>query len=597
MAGGTWSKLSLKERPGTYINWQTTEQNIIGIAERGTVIMPLLGHNYGPAKEFITIENSSPDAQYAKLGYSVYEPPLLLVKEALKSAKTIILYIPAQGERAHADVAVDLPEPEEDEYNDLLLAKVKTTLGKKPDMTGCNLSYDRRGRTYTVTLTGELSAVKNTGIIDTLTALVGGGYALSIGGTALTDVASVNETALYTKAVVMKPGDSDISDTIKVSKDGQEQDYTIVISYPSTAPEAQQGLQDATVMQGNISATAMYGGERGNDLSFDCVANEDGGYDVTVYLDNSAVEEFEGLNTVGDLIAAGSSWITFKGSAEAELSDFSAISLTGGTSGTTNTIDITSFLDASEAIHWNTMAFPLDSKENSSLMTAVVSKIKYLREDVGKYRKAVLANYAPDYEGIINVSNGYVLSDGTVVDATMATAWVAGADAGADCITSNTYKPVEDAADIYGLLSHTEAVAAIKAGKFFFSFNESNEVVVEYDINSLVSFARQRKAKSWRKNRVLRVMDSFGESVQLNFPPNRFDNDDDGWNAMEGIGKTILKLYGLKSEGGVGAIRGIDYDKDFLVDREESHGDEVFVNVGIQPVDSAEKFYFTVTTR
>lgn len=164
-------------------------------------------------------------------------------------------------------------------------------------------------------------------------------------------------------------------------------------------------------------------------------------------------------------------------------------------------------------------------------------------------------------------------------------------------LASNTYKPVEAATDIYGLLSHTEAVAAIKAGKFFFSFNEINEVVVEYDINSLVSFARQRKAKSWRKSRVLRVMDSFGESVQLNFPPNRFDNDDDGWNAMEGIGKTILKLYGLKSEGGVGAIRSIDDDKDFLVDREGSHGDEVFVNVGIQPVDSAEKFYFTVTTR
>lgn len=483
MAGGTWSKLSLKERPGTYINWQTTEQTIIGIAERGTVIMPLLGHNYGPAKEFITIENSSPDAQYAKLGYSVYEAPLLLVKEALKSAKTIILYIPAQGEQAAGSA------------------------------------------TFTV------------------------------------------------------PADETLPETEGGGEQGTEQ----------------QAAGEPT--QVTITAKAMYGGERGNDLSFDCVANEDGGYDVTVYLDNSAVEEFEGLNTVGDLMAAGSSWIVFKGDEEAELSDFSAISLAGGTNGTLNTIDITRFLDASEAIHWNTMAFPLDSKENSSLLTAVVSKIKYLREDVGKYRKAVVANYAADYEGIINVSNGYVLSDGTVVDATMATAWVAGADAGADCITSNTYKPVEDATDIHGLLSHTEAVAAIKAGKFFFSFNETNEVVVEYDINSLVSFARQRKAKSWRKNRVLRVMDSFGESVQLNFPPNRFDNDDDGWNAMEGIGKTILKLYGLKSEGGVGAIRGIDYDKDFLVDREESHGDEVFVNVGIQPVDSAEKFYFTVTTR
>lgn len=597
MAGGTWSKLSLKERPGTYINWETKEQNIIGIAERGTVIMPLLGHNYGPAKEFITIENSSPDAQYAKLGYSVYEAPLLLVKEALKSAKTIILYIPTQGEQAHTDVTIALPEPEEDDFNDLILAKVKAKLGKKADMAGCNLTYDRRSHTFTVILTGELSAVKNTGIIETLTALVGDGYSLSIGGTALTDVASVQQTTIYTKAGVMKPGDSDISATIKVGKDEEEQEYTLVISYPTTAPEAQKGLQDVTATQTTISATAMYGGERGNDLSFDCVANEDGGYDVTIYLDNSPVEEFEGLNTVGELLTAVSSWIIFRGDETAELSDFSAISLIGGTNGQTNTVDITRFLDASEALHWNTMAFPLDSKENSSLMTAVVSKIKYLREDVGKYRKAVISNYAADYEGIINVCNGYVLSDGTVVDATMATAWVAGADAGADCITSNTYKPVEDAADIYGLLSHTEAVAAIKAGKFFFSFNESNEVVVEYDINSLVSFARQRKAKSWRKNRVLRVMDSFGESVQLNFPPNLFDNDDDGWNAMEGIGKSILKLFGLKSEGGVGAIRNIDYDKDFLVDREISHGDETYATVGIQPVDSAEKFYFTVTTR
>ena len=41
----------------------------------------------------------------------------------------------------------------------------------------------------------------------------------------------------------------------------------------------------------------------------------------------------------------------------------------------------------------------------------------------------------------------------------------------------------------------------------------------------------------------------------------------------------------------------VDFDKDFLVDRELSHGDETYFNVGIQPVDSAEKFYFTVTTR
>lgn len=474
MAGGTWSKLSGKERPGTYINFQTTEQNIVGIAERGTVLMPLLGHNYGPAGEFITLENSSPDAQYAKLGYSVYEAPLLLVKEMFKCGKTVILYIPAQGEQASGSVS---------------------------------------------------------------------------------------------------------------------------ISGASEKPA--EGVETASAGGILLTAKAMYGGERGNALSFDCVPNEEDetAYDVTVYLDNSVVEVFEELHTVGDLKAAGSAWLKFTGTDETVLEEFSAISLTGGTNGEAKTIDMTKFLDASEAIVWNTMAFPLDSKENSSLLTALVSKIKYLREDVGKYRKAVVANYTCDYEGIINVANGYVLSDGTVLDATKATAWVAGADAGADCVTSNTYKPVEDAADICGLLSHTEIVAAIKAGKFVFSFNESQEVCVEYDINSLTTYGNGKKAKSWRKNRVLRVLDSFGESCQLNFPPNRYDNDDDGWNIMEGIGATLLKLYGPKSEGGVGAIRNIDYDTDFKVDRENSHGDEVFFLVGIQPVDSAEKLFFTITTR
>ncbi len=456
MAGGTWSKLSGKERPGTYINFETTERNIVGIGERGTVLLPLINYCYGPAETFISINNSAPDEHYAELGYSVYEKPLLLVKEALKCAKTVIVYIPAQG--AHAAGTVETPA---------------------------------------------------------------------------------------------------------------------------------------------IAAKAMYGGSRGNALSFDCVANEEAGFDVNVYLDNELVETFEGLTTIGELIDAGSAWIKFSGDKNVALADFSAISLAGGEDGSTTTLSMTKFLDASEAQSWNTMAFPMEVEEggDKSLFTALVSKIKYLREDVGKYRQAVLSDYTCDYEGIINVCNGYILSDGTEINAAKATAWVAGATAGADCVTSNTYKVVEDAADILGLLSHSEIVAALKAGQFIFSFNEKTEVAVEYDINSLTSYNDGKKAQSWRKGRVLRVLDSFGESCQLNFPPNKYDNDEDGWNVMEGIGKTILKLFGPKSEGGVGAIRNVDYDNDFLVDRELSHGDEVYFNVGIQPVDSAEKLFFTITTR
>ncbi|MCD8266688.1 MAG: hypothetical protein LUC33_05980, partial [Prevotellaceae bacterium] len=123
--------------------------------------------------------------------------------------------------------------------------------------------------------------------------------------------------------------------------------------------------------------------------------------------------------------------------------------------------------------------------------------------------------------------------------------------------------------------------------------NENREVAVEYDINSLTTFdSASGKDETYRKNRVIRVLDSFQSDVQLNFPPNKFANSETGWDVMEGIGNSILKLY-----EDAGAITDVDYDADFLVDREESSGDEVYFNVALQPVDSAEKLYFTVKTR
>ena len=44
-------------------------------------------------------------------------------------------------------------------------------------------------------------------------------------------------------------------------------------------------------------------------------------------------------------------------------------------------------------------------------------------------------------------------------------------------------------------------------------------------------------------------------------------------------------------------IKNVDYDTDFNIDESLSSGDEVYFIVAIQPVDSAEKLYFTVKTR
>ena len=61
---------------------------------------------------------------------------------------------------------------------------------------------------------------------------------------------------------------------------------------------------------------------------------------------------------------------------------------------------------------------------------------------------------------------------------------------------------------------------------------------------------------------------------------------------MEGVGRSIIKSF-----ADAGAIDEVDLDNDFVVDRENSSGDQTFFNVGIKPLDSAEKLYFSVSTR
>jgi len=61
---------------------------------------------------------------------------------------------------------------------------------------------------------------------------------------------------------------------------------------------------------------------------------------------------------------------------------------------------------------------------------------------------------------------------------------------------------------------------------------------------------------------------------------------------MEGLGRALLKQYEE-----AGAIRDVDYDADFLIDRGASHGDETYINAGLWPVDGAEKLFFTIQTR
>lgn len=338
-------------------------------------------------------------------------------------------------------------------------------------------------------------------------------------------------------------------------------------------------------LEPNLTATAKHGGTRGNALTVTVAANPVGGFDVTVSLAGNTVAYYEGLSTVDDLIAQDCEYVTFTGSGA--LAAIAAMNLTGGTDATAKNDDLTTFMDTWEKVKFNTVAMPVT---DSSMKAAIKTKIKYLRESMGRGVQAVVPDFPADYEGIISIKNGYAIDDDKL-SAAEATAWVAGASAGASYVESLTYDAVDGATDLVDALTHEEYVDAINKGHFAFSISEENKVIVEYDINSLTSF-KQPKDETYRKNRVVRVMDTFQESIQLNFPPNKYANDSDGWDIMEGVGKSILKQFAE-----AGAITDVDYDNDFLVDRDASYGDKTYFNVNLKPVDSAEKLFFTTHTR
>lgn len=329
---------------------------------------------------------------------------------------------------------------------------------------------------------------------------------------------------------------------------------------------------------------AKYPGALGNSLKLVSVANPEGGFDVSVILDGAEVELFEGAETLKDL--EGSNYVTV--STEEALTAFASASFTGGTEEESKTnASVAKFLDSAEKIKFNCMAFPTS---DSALITALVTKIKYIRNNIGWKCGAVIANTAADQEAIYNLTNGFVYN-GKELTAERATAWLAGAVAGADYITSLTYTTVTGATGLVDEKTNEASIQAIKNGETFFSLDESGNVILEYDHNSKTTFT-QEDPTDIGKGRPCRVYDTLANDLLLTFIPGKFNNDSDGWSVMEGLGRAMLQAY--QNDG---AITNVDLESDFKVDQGASVGDSVFINVGIQAVDSAEKYYFTVVAR
>jgi len=343
----------------------------------------------------------------------------------------------------------------------------------------------------------------------------------------------------------------------------------------------------ATATIGTMTVTAKYGGVRGNDISIVVETNIDDSakFDVKTLVSGQEVDS-QTVETIEEL--QSNNWVDFSGSGT--LTTTAGTPLTGGDDGSVTQQDYLDYLAAIEVYEFNTIGL---TATDSATKAVFVSFARRLRDDEGKKIQIVMENYPEaDYEGVISVKNGVVLSDGTTLTAAQAVAWVAGATAGAAANQSLTYDAYDGAVDASPRYTNSQIVAALQNGEFVFT-GIDGRAVVEQDINTLKNFTPE-KGKAFRKNRVLRVLDGLGNDYLRVFSQSyigKVPNNDDGRNLFKSECINITNQY-----QNIGAVQNFDPQTDIEV-LPGADSDAVVVNQWVQPVDSIEKIYMTVTVR
>lgn len=344
-----------------------------------------------------------------------------------------------------------------------------------------------------------------------------------------------------------------------------------------------EGTKAAATHNG-LTATARYGGVRGNDilLAIQENAEQSGSFRVTTYVDGAEADT-QVAAEIEDLQA--NRWVIFSGTGELVAS--AGVPLVGGADGTVASQAHDDYLAAAELLDLNTIALV---SNNAALKTSYAGFAERVRDVEGKKIQVVISN-APDinYEGVIKVKNGVILADGTELSAEEATVWVAAATASAGASQSLTYQPYDGAVDAKPRYTNTQIEQALRAGEFLF-VPRAGRAVVEQDINSFTDYT-PAKGKLFSKNRVVRVFDEVANELRRIFEAyyiGKVSNNADG----RGLFQSAIVTY-LADLQNAGAIQNLDERQDVQVEQGQE-ADSIYVAVQLQPVDAVEKIYMKV---
>lgn len=344
--------------------------------------------------------------------------------------------------------------------------------------------------------------------------------------------------------------------------------------------------QKASATVGGMAVTAKWGGTRGNDLKVAILTNADDGtkVDVITYLGTMEVDRQTVSADSGSVNLKDNNFVTF-GEAET-LTPASATALTGGSNGTVDGTAYSNFLNAIEVEAFNVIGYPGTDETIKALIAAFVKRLRY---DNGVKIVGVLYQYDGDDIGLINVKNGVVLADGTTITGDKAVAWVAGASAGAEINESLTNVAYDGAVDVDIKYTKSQYEAAIQNGEFAF-YADNGKARVLTDINSLVTFG-DGVSEDWTSNRVVRVMDGWANDVARIFGERYI-----GTVTNSDTGRELFKADLVSLAMQYQAIDAIsNFESADIVIQQGNGKRDVVVNCALQPNDSMEKLYMTVT--
>lgn len=346
------------------------------------------------------------------------------------------------------------------------------------------------------------------------------------------------------------------------------------------------GGQKASATVGGMTVTAKWGGTRGNDLKVAILTNADDAtkVDVVTYLGTMEVDRQTVPADSGSANLKDNNFVTF-GEAET-LTPTSATALTGGSNGTVDGTAYSNFLNAIEVEAFNVIGYPGTDETIKALIAAFVKRLRY---DNGVKIVGVLYQYDGDDIGLINVKNGVILADGTTITGDKAVAWVAGASAGAEVNESLTNVAYDGAVDVDIKYTKSQYEAAIQNGEFAF-YADNGKARVLTDINSLVTFG-DGVSEDWTSNRVVRVMDGWANDVARIFGERYI-----GTVTNSDTGRELFKADLVSLAMQYQAIDAIsNFESADIVIQQGNGKRDVVVNCALQPNDSMEKLYMTIT--